>query len=271
MYTGRLVFAQIMGHLPWHVFNRCVSRYHGDRYVKAFTCADQYRCMAFAQLTYRNSLRDIETCLRAQGAKLYHIALRGSISRNTLAHANQARDWRIHADFAQHLIHVARSLHAGDTLPGLICDQVVRPCGVNSKNDFPDKLRRIRYRDPQHDKTLVFLTNHFSLPALTIAQLYRSRWQVELFFKWIKQHLRIKAFFGTSANAVKTQIWIAVSVYVTVAILRKRLNIEASLYTMLQILSLTIFEKTPLNQPLDKTELQIPPDDPAKQLILFKY
>ena len=390
MYAGSLVFAQIMGHLPWHVFNRCVSRYGGDRYVKAFTSADQYRCMAFAQLTYRNSLRDIETCLRAQSGKLYHMGIRGGVSRNTLANANQARDWKIHADFAQHLIHVARNAHVDDTLPGLaakdtvyaldsstidlclslfpwarfrrtkgavklhtlldlrgnipafihvsdgklhdvnvldmllpeagsfyvmdrayldferlhhlhlcgaffvlraksntrlrrlssrpvdrttglICDQVVRPSGVHSATDYPDPLRRIRYRDAERDKTLVFLTNNFVLSALTITELYRARWQVELFFKWIKQHLRIKSFFGTSENAVKTQIWIAVSVYVIVAIIRRRLNIEESLHTILQILSLTIFERTPLNQLLDTKAPQLSPGAPCNQLTLFDY
>ena len=390
MYSGSLVFAQIMQHLPWDTFRRCVSRYNGDRYVKAFTCADQYRCMAFAQLTYRSSLRDIEACLRAQSAKLYHMGIRGGVSRNSLANANQARDWRIHADFAQHLIHIARGIHADDALPrldvkdtvyaldsstidlclslfpwarfrktkgavklhtlldlhgnipafihisdgklhdvnvmdmlvpeagafyvmdrayldferlhrlhlcgsffvlraksntklrrlssrpvdrttGLICDQVVRPDGVTSATDFPDRLRRIRYRDPAHDKTLIFLTNNFALPAMTVADIYRSRWQVELFFKWIKQHLRIKSFFGTTENAVKSQIWIAVSVYVTVAIIRKRLNIEESLHTILQILSLTTFEKTPLNQLLETAQHQYPQGDPDKQLNLFNF
>ena len=390
MYSGSLVFAQIMQHLPWDTFRRCVSRYGGDRYVKAFTCADQYRCMAFAQLTYRSSLRDIEACLRAQSGKLYHMGIRGGVSRNNLANANQARDWRIHADFAQHLIHIARGIHADDALPGLdvkdtvyaldsstidlclslfpwarfrktkgavklhtlldlhgnipafihisdgklhdvnvldmlvpeagafcvmdrayldferlhrlhlcgsffvlraksntklrrlssrpvdrttglICDQVVRPDGVNSATDFPDRLRRIRYRDPARDKTLIFLTNNFALPAMTVADIYRSRWQVELFFKWIKQHLRIKSFFGTTENAVKSKIWIAVSVYVTVAIIRKRLNIEESLHTILQILSLTIFEKTPLNQLLETAGHQYSQDDPDKQLNLFDF
>ena len=390
MYSGSLVFAQIMQHLPWDTFRRCVSRYGGDRYVKAFTCADQYRCMAFAQLTYRSSLRDIEACLRAQSGKLYHMGIRGGVSRNNLANANQTRDWRIHADFAQHLIHIARGIHADDALPGLdvkdtvyaldsstidlclslfpwarfrktkgavklhtlldlhgnipafihisdgklhdvnvldmlvpeagafyvmdrayldferlhrlhlcgsffvlraksntklrrlssrpvdrttglICDQVVRPDGVNSATDFPDRLRRIRYRDPARDKTLIFLTNNFALPAMTVADIYRSRWQVELFFKWIKQHLRIKSFFGTTENAVKSQIWIAVSVYVTVAIIRKRLNIEESLHTILQILSLTIFEKTPLNQLLETAGHQYSQDDPDKQLNLFNF
>ena len=326
-----------------------MTRYHGNRKVKSFTCADQYRCMAFAQLTYRSSLRDIEACLRVHPTKLYHMGIRSRVSRNTLAHANAVREWQIYADFAQHLIHAARNLHVDDHLPGLdlgstiyaldsstidlclslfpwapfrrtkaavklhtlldlhgnipafihisdgklhdvnvldmllpeagafyvmdrayldferlhhlhhrgsffvlraksntklrrlysrpvdrttglICDQVVRPSGVHSATDYPDQLRRIRYRDPERDKTLVFLTNNFVLPALTITELYRARWQVELFFKWIKQHLRIKSFFGTSENAVKTQIWIAVSLYVLVAIMRKRLKLEQSLY-----------------------------------------
>ena len=390
MYSGSLVFAQIMGHLPWHVFNRCVSRYGGDRYVKAFTCADQFRCMAFAQLTYRGSLRDIETRLRAQSGKLWHMGVRGGVSRNTLANANRARDWRIHADFAQHPVHLARDTHAGDALPvpdvrdalyaldpstidlclsmfpwarfrrkkgavklhtlldlhgnipafihisdgklhdvnvldllvpeagsfhvmdrayldfrrlhdlhrcgsflvlraksntrlrrlssrpvdrstGIVCDQVARPDGVNSRTDFPDRLRRIRYRDPERGRALVFLTNNFVLPPMTVADIHRSRWQVELFFKWIKQHLRIKPFYGTSENAVKSQIWIAVSVYVIVATIRKRPGIEESLHTILQILSLTIFEKTPLNQLLDTDEQQIQPDGEDKQLNLFDY
>ena len=389
MYSGKLVFAQIMDHLPWHSFRRCVARYNGNRKIKSFTCADQYRCMAFAQLTYRASLRDIETCLRVQPTKLYHMGIRGRVSRNTLANANAVREWQIYADFAQHLIHIARNLYADDNtlgldldntvyaldsstidlclslfpwapfrktkgavklhtlldlhghipafihisdgklhdvnvmdmlMPeagafyimdrayldfsrlhhlhhsgsffvlraksntklrrlysrpvdrtrGLICDQVVRPSGVNSATDYPDKLRRIRYRDAERDKTLVFLTNNFVLPALTIAELYRVRWHIELFFKWIKQHLRIKSFFGTSENAVKTQIWIAVSVYVLVAIIRKRLKLEQSLYTILQILSLTVFEKTPLYQLFDPEDLQIGQLDHPNQLNLFR-
>ena len=364
MYTGRLVFSQVMDHLPWHTFRRCVERYGGNRKVKWFGCADQYRCMAFAQITYRESLRDIETCLRAQSAKLYHMGIGGGISRNTLANANQVRDWRIHADFAQRLIHTARRLyrdedlgleldntvyaldsstidlcltlfpwadfrktkaavklhtlldlrgsipafihisdgklhdvkvmdlllpeagafyvmdrayldfarlhalhqacsffvlraksntqfrrfysHPADRSSGVICDQTIVLTGVTTATSYPDKLRRIKFHDGERGKTLVFLTNNFTLPALTIAELYRSRWQVELFFKWIKQHLRIKAFFGTSENAVKTQIWIAVSVYVMVAIIRQRLRLETSLYTILQILSLTVFERMPL-------------------------
>lgn len=339
MHLGKLVFAQVMDHLPWHRFRRCVARYEGNYKTTRFRCLDQFLCMAFAQLTYRESLRDIEACLRAQQHKLYHMGIRAPVSRSTLADANERRDWRIYADFAQALIAIARRLYADDDLgvslqetvyaldsttidlclsvfpwahfqatkgaiklhtlldlrgaipsfihitdgkgsdyraldvllpepgaiyvmdrgyldfgrlcrinraaayfiirgrdntrvrrlysrpvdrvSGLICDQTVVPDGQYSGATYPDKLRRIKYRDPESDKTLVFLTNNFLLPALTIARLYRYRWQVELFFKWIKQHLRIKAFYGTSENAVRTQIWIAVSVYVAVAIVKK--------------------------------------------------
>ncbi len=366
MYTGRLVFSQVMDHLPWHVFRRCVECYHGNRKVKSFSCLDQYRCMAFAQITYRESLRDIETCLRAQSRKLYHMGIGGGISRNTLANANQVRDWRIYADFAQRLIHTARRLYADEDLgleldntvyaldsstidlcltlfpwadfrrtkaavklhtlldlrgsipsfihisdgklhdvnvmdllipeagafyvmdrayvdfarlyalhlacaffvvraksntqvrrlyshsaegaAGVICDQTIVLTGVTTPDSYPEKLRRIKFHDAERDKTLVFLTNNFSRPALTIAELYRSRWRVELFFKWIKHHLRIKSFFGTSENAVKTQIWIAISVYVLIAIIKKRLHLDASLYTILQILSVTAFERMTLEQ-----------------------
>jgi len=372
MNTGKTIFSQVIDHLPPHTLRHCVQRYRGHYKVKSFSCLDQYLCMAFAQLTYRESLRDIEACLRAQGAKLYHMGFRGRVSRNTLANANEKRDWRIYADFAQALISIARRLYAQDpfaveldhtvyaldattidlclsvfpwapfqrskaaiklhtlldlrgniptfihitdgrwydvkvldeiipepgafyimdrgfidfarlhrltqcaaffviraksnfqfrrlysrpvdTASGLRCDQTVVTTGVRSTTNYPDKLRRITYRDPETGKALTFLTNNFALPALTIARLYKCRWQVELFFKWIKQHLRIKRFFGTSENAVKTQIWIAVSVYLLVAILKKRLNLEASLYTILQILSVTAFEKTPLIQMLSKTE-----------------
>ena len=225
MYTGNLIFSQVMAHLPMHTFRRCVQRYRGHHKVKTFTCLDQFLCLAFAQLTYRESLRDIEACLRAQHHKLYHMGIRGGISRNTLAHANQTRDWRIYADFAQSLIHTARQL--------------------------------------------VFLTNNFALPAHTITQLYRCCWQVELFFKWIKQHLRIKAFYGTSENAVKTQIWTAVAVYVLVAIIKKRLNINLSLYTMLQILSVSVFEKMPLVQILTNNDYNMKQTNITNQLILF--
>lgn len=386
MNTGKLVFAQVMSHLPLTTFRRCVARYRGEHKVKHFSCLDQYLCMAFAQLTYRESLRDIEACLRSQAAKLYHMGFRSTVARNTLANANAVRDWRIHADFAQSLIGIARRLYAKDpfgvdlantvyaldattidlclsvfpwapfrttkaavrmhtlldlrgNIPsfihisdgkwhevnifdmlvpepgafyvmdrgyidfdqlhrlhqagsffviraksnlrfkrryslesdranGLICDQIGTLTGFYSAKGYPAPLRRIRIKD-ETGKTLVFLTNHTELPARTIADLYRCRWQVELFFKWIKQHLRIKAFFGTSENAVKSQIWIAVSVYVLVAIVKKRLNLSASLYEILQILSLTMFERIPLDQLLAR----IPPAPDqlldANQLILF--
>jgi hypothetical protein len=387
MYTDSLIFSQVMEHLPMHTFRRCVQRYRGNHKIKSFSCLDQFRCMAFAQLTYRESLRDIEACLRAQQNKLYHMGIRGGISRNTLANANKTRDWRIYADFAQALIHIARKLyvddefgveldntvyaldattidlclsvfpwakfrttkgavklhtlmdlrgniptfihvsdgklhdvnvldllvpeagafyvmdrgyldfarlyslflssaffvirgksnlqcrrlysHPVDKQSGLKCDQTVMLTGFYAAKDYPDKLRRIKYYDEQIDKTFVFLTNNFSLPALTIADLYRCRWQVELFFKWIKQHLRIKSFFGTTENAVKTQIWIAVSVYVLVAIIKKRLHLDASLYTILQILSVTIFEKMPLNQVLSGSDYTMKQLAPPNQLILF--
>ena len=369
MNTGKLVFAQVTGHLPLTTFRRCVARYGGSHKVKSFSCLDQYLCMAFAQLTYRESLRNIEACLRAQQTKLYHMGIKSRVSRSTLADANESRDWRIYADFAQSLIGIARRLYAtepfgvdlNDTvyaldasidlclsvfpwapfrstkaaiklhtlldlrgsipsflhisdgklhdvnvldllLPepgafyvmdrgyidfdrlyqlheakcffvtraksnlkaqrryshpidrstGLICDQTIVLTGFYSKQDFDTPLRRVRFKDPITGKCLVFLTNNFALPALTITELYRCRWQVELFFKWIKQHLRIKVFYGTTENAVKTQIWIAVSVYVLVAIIRKRLNLSASLYEILQILSLTMFERIPLDQLLNK-------------------
>ena len=366
MNLGKTLFAQLMDFLPWKTFHRIVDRHHGDRYVKSMTCAEQFRVMAFAQLTYRESLRDIEVCLSAQSAKLYHMGLRQEIKRSTLADANEARDWRIHAAFAEHLIAHARKLYIDDSIgfelantayaldsttidlclsvfpwapfrttkaavkmhtlldlrgniptfihisdgklhdvnvldvlvpeagaiyvmdrgyvdferlhamhqasaffvtraksntrlrrvysaqvdrdTGIICDQTVALVGYYSRRDYPVHLRRIRFKDPESGKTLVFLTNNFALPAQTICALYKARWQVELFFKWIKQHLRIKKFYGTSENAVKSQIWIAVSVYVLVAIVKKRLNLDASLYTLLQILSVTLFEKMPLQQ-----------------------
>jgi hypothetical protein len=376
-----------MDHLPAHTLRRCVQRYQGHYKVKQFSCIDQYRCMAFAQLTYRESLRDIEVCLRAQQSKLYHMGIRATVARSTLADANRVRDWRIYADFAQALIHTARRLYAKDEfgvelnhtvyaldsttidlclslfpwahfqrthgavklhtlldlrgpipafihitdgkvhdvnvldllLPeagafyimdrgyihlqrlytlhqakaffvirarhntqcrrlysrpvdkaaGLLCDQTVMLTGVTTRNTYPEQLRRIKYRDPDTGNTLVFLTNHFTLPALTIAQLYRCRWQVELFFKWIKQHLRIKAFYGTSENAVRSQIWIAISVYVLVAIIKKRLNIPHPLYTILQILSLTVFERMPLQQVLTDGDYTLHDLDSDKQLNLF--
>jgi len=387
MYAGQLVFAQLMEHLPWQTFRRIVERYGGDHRVRDFSCANQFRCMAFAQLTYRDSLRDIVTCLRAQSAKLYHLGIRGVVAKSTLADANESRDWRIHAEVAQHLIRTARRLYvdesfgvelkntvyaldattidlcltlfpwapfrsakaaiklhtlldlrgnipsfihisdgklhdvnvldqllpepgafyvmdrgyldferlhrvhlagaffvtraksnlkakrrysrAVDRSTGLVCDQTITLTVFYSKVGYPEPLRRIRFKTDK-GKTLVFLTNNFELPAITITELYRCRWQVELFFKWIKQHLRIKSFFGTSENAVKTQVWIAVSVYVLVAIVRKRLALESSLYETLQILSLTMFETTPLHQ-----LLTLAPPDPISssspnQLNLFE-
>lgn len=372
-----------------HTFRRCVRRYGGNHRVRSFTCLDQYLCMAFAQLTYREGLRDIEACLRAQQNKLYHMGIRAKVSRATLADANEVRDWRIFADFAQALIAIARRLYAEDdfgldlahtvyaldsstidlclslfawahfkktkaavklhtlldlrgAIPsfirisdgklhdvlvldelipepgafyvmdrgyldfarlyvlnrcaayfvirarsntrfrrlyshpvdkatGLRCDQTILLDGVYSGLTYPDKLRRIKVHDPKTAKTFVFLTNNFALPAATIADLYRCRWKVELFFKWIKQHLRIKAFFGTSQNAVRSQIWIAVSVYLLVAIIKKRLRIEASLYTILQVLSLTVFEKTPLTQMLNKSEYTTQNHQDHNQLNMFGF
>jgi Domain of unknown function (DUF4372)/Transposase DDE domain len=387
MPEGHYVFAQVMQHLPLTTFRRCIERYDGERKVKRFSCLDQYLSLAFAQLTWRESLRDIEACLRAQSAKLYHLGFRSTIARNTLANANAVRDWRIYADFAQHLIGIARRLYADDPLTlelddtvyaldsttidlclsvfpwapfqstkaavklhtlldlrgniptfifisdgkmhdvnildqllpeagafyvmdrgyvdferlarlddagsffvtraksnlkarrrysrpvdratGLRCDQTVVLTGFKSRQGFRRPLRRIKFTDPQSGKRLVFLTNNFALDALTIAKLYKCRWQVELFFKWIKQHLRIKAFFGTSENAVKSQIWIAVSVYVLVAIVKKRLALPASLYEMLQILSLTLFEKTPINGLFDAYDHKKSPHADPNQLNLF--
>jgi hypothetical protein len=376
-----------MEHLPLHIFHQCVDRYDGNFKVKEFTCLDQYLCMTFAQLTYRESLRDIEACLRAQKSKLYHMGIRSSVSRNNLANANKVRDWRIYADLAYSLIQTARTLYVNDSFglelentvyaldattidlclsmfpwanfrknkgaiklhtlldlrgsiptfihisdgklhevntldivpleagafyimdrgyldferlytiaqacaffviraksnlkcrrvysqpvdkaTGLICDQSVLLTGFYQSKDYPEKLRRVKYHDAETDKTLVFLTNNFTLPAMTIAELYRCRWQVELFFRWIKQNLRIKTFYGTSENAVKAQIWIAVSVYVLVAIMKKRLKIEASLYTILQVLSVTIFERMPLLQALTDLEYRNEIDETNNQLFLF--
>src|SRR5271156_6622857 len=371
MNTGKTLFSQLMDCLPWSTFTRIVARYHGDHSVQTFPCTEQYRAMAFAQLTYRESLRDIEACLSAQPAKLYHMGFRGPIRRSTLADANETRDWRIYAEFAQRLIAQARRLYVGETLlvdlketvyaldsttidlclslfpwahfrstkaavkmhtlldlrgnipsfihvsdgkmhdvhaldmilpeagaiyvmdrgyvdfarlyglheagaffvtraksnldahrvysattdrtTGVIADQTIALDGHYTRRDYPAHLRRVRFRDPQTGKTLVFLTNLTAQPALTICDLYKSRWQVELFFKWIKQHLRIKAFYGTSENAVKTQIWIAVSVYVLVAIVRKRLGLDASLYTLMQVFSVTEFEKASIESVILQT------------------
>ena len=369
MYVGKTLFAQIMDFLPWKTFHRIVARHGGDRRVRTLTCAEHFRILAFAQLTYRESLRDIEACLSAQAAKLYHMGIREAVSRSTLADANELRDWHIYAEFAHRLIGQARQLYAQEDLgldlantvyaldsttidlcltvfpwanfratkaavkmhtlldlrgsipsfihisdgkmhdtkaldllipeagaiyvmdrgyvdfarlhilhqagaffvtraksnldshriysaktdrsQGLICDQIIALNGFYTQKNYPEHLRRIRFKDPDTGKTLVFLTNNFTLPAATICALYKSRWQVELFFKWVKQHLRIKRFYGTSENAVKSQIWIAVSVYVLVAIVKKHLNLGVSLYTLLQILSVTLFEKVPLQQALD--------------------
>ncbi len=387
MYSGPLVFTQVMDFMPLKTFQRCVERYQGNFSVKHFTCLDQFRIMAFAQLTYRESLRDIEACLRAQNNKLYHMGIRSKVSRSTLAEANEMRDWRIYADFAHHLIGIARKLyqkeplavelqntvyaldattidlclsifpwarfretkgavrlhtlldlrgnipsfihisdgklhevnvldmipleagafyimdrgfldfsrlhavtrasaffviraksnlkcrrlysHPVDKSTGVVCDQSILLTVPKSAGDYPDKLRRVRYYDAETDKTLVFLTNNFLLPAITIAQLYKQRWQVELFFKWIKQNLRIKSFYGTSENAVKTQIWIAVSVYLIVAIIKKRLNIQESLYTILQVLSVSLFERTSMFQLLTFYDYTNDMDKNLNQLNLF--
>ena len=389
MNSGKTLFAQLMDFLPWSSFTRIVARYGGDSRVRTLTCAEQYRAMAFAQLTYRESLRDIETCLSVQASKLYHMGLREPVRRSTLADANETRDWRIYADLAQRLIAQARKLytqedlgldlgntvyaldsttidlclsvfpwahfrtakaavkmhtlldlrgnipsfihvsdgkladvHALDLLlpepgaiyvmdrgyvdfarlhalhragaffvtraksnmdahrvysapadrtTGIVCDQSIALDGHYSSQHYPEHLRRVRFKDVETGKTLVFLTNHFDLPALTIAALYKNRWQVELFFKWIKQHLRIKQFYGTSENAVKTQIWIAVSVYVLVAIVKKRLDLDASLYTLLQIFSVTLFEKIDIKQALTVEPYKPDTSQITNQLNLFTF
>lgn len=388
MYTGKTVFSQIIDFLPMYEFRKCVKRYRGNYKLKSFSCLDQFLCMAFAQITYRESLRDIEACLRSMQNKLYHMGIRGGVSRNNLAHANENRDWRIYADFAQVLIHQARNLYVDDdfgveldqtvyaldtttidlclslfpwakfqkrkggiklhtaldlrgSIPifikitdarvydlcildelipepgsfyimdrgfldferlytlnqlrayfvirsrsnvkfrriyshpvdkstGLRCNQTIALTGVDTPKYYPEKLRRVRFFDRENNNHLIFLTNNFILPAYTIAQLYKCRWQIELFFKWIKQHLRIKSFYGTSENAVKTQIWIAISVYLLVAIIKKLLNLEMSLYTFLQILSVTAFEKVPILQVLRAFSDTEQPDDTCKQLKLFE-
>ena len=387
MYQGRTVFSQVLDFLPMHKLRRCVDRYNGNKGVRTFTCLDQYMCMAFAQLTYRESLRDIECCLRAMNEKLYHMGIKGNISRSTLADANENRDWRIYSEFALHLIDQARQLYANedfglelketvyaldastidlclsvfpwasfrttkagvklhalldlrgnipsfiditdanvhdvnildrlipepgsiyimdrayldferlyhmhqcaaffvirkktntsfrrlyssdvDRTTGVICDQIIALSGFYSRKAFPDKLRRVKYFDSDTGKRLNFFTNQFAFSAMTIADLYRCRWQVEIFFKWIKQHLRIKSFYGTSENAVKTQIWIAISVYVLVAIMKKRMQIDMSLYTILQILSITLFEKKPLLQVLTESDYKNQIATEHNQLKLF--
>ena len=389
MYTGQMIFSQLMDFLPKHEFDKCVRRYQGNYRMRKFSCLDQFRCMAFAQLTYRESLRDIETCLRAVQPKLYHVGIRGKVSRSTLADANETRDWRIYADFAQVLIGMARKLYAEDdfglalqqtayaldsttidlclslfpwarfrrrkgavkvhtlmdlrgSIPcfihvtagnihdlnildellfepgsfyimdrgyidfgrlyalaqslaffvvraksnldysrrtsrqvdkstGLRSDQTIILKGPKTSQAYPEPLRRISYLDTDTQKRFVFLTNNFTLPALTIPQLYKCRWRVELFFKWIKQYLRIKAFYGTSQNAVKTQIWIAISVYLLVAILKKELDIDRSLGQILQILSITLFEKVYIDQVLTSFDLQNESSASCNQLILFDF
>ncbi|MFZ5863014.1 MAG: IS4 family transposase [Nitrospirota bacterium] len=387
MYTGKTLFAQLMDFLPWSTFARIVTRYGGDQRIRTFPCTEHFRILAFAQLTYRESLRDIEACLGAQAAKLYHMGIRSPVKRATLADANERRDWRLYAEFAQRLITQARILYAtedlgldvsntvyaldsttidlclalfpwapfratkaavklhtlldlrgaipsfihisdgklhdvnaldllipepaaiyvmdrgyldferlftlhqagaffvtraksntdfrriysapSDRAHGIVCDQTIALSGFYSHQHCPIHLRRIRFKDPETGKTLVFLTNLFAPPAATICALYKARWQVELFFKWIKQHLRIKKFLGTSENAVKTQIWTAVSVYVLVAIVKKRLNLDVSLYTLLQILSVTLFEKIPLNKDLFNAQHNLEDDALCNQLNLF--
>lgn len=389
MNQGRTVFSQLISFLPDREFRRCVERYQGDIRLRGFSCWDQYLAMAFAQLTYRESLRDIEACLRSIQSKLYHLGFRGKVARSTLADANESHDWRIFADFAQVLIGIARPLHARDPMgvdlqqslyaldsttidlclslfpwarfrrrkaavkmhtlldlhgniptfirvtsgdvhdvnlldeimpeagafyvmdrgyidfqrlfvftlssaffvvrtksnvllerrysrpvdksTGVRSDQTVILASFESASVYPDALRRVSFFDAETNKRLKFLTNNFTLPALTIAQIYKCRWQVELFFKWIKQHLRIKAFYGTSENAVKTQIWIAVSVYVLVAIVRKRLELNASLYQILQILSVTLFEKTPILCALQAIDEDANFAENVNQLILFEF
>lgn len=387
MYAGKTLFAQVMDFLPWSTFARLVGQYAGDHRTRRFSCAEQFRAMAFAQLTYRESLRDIEACLSAQSAKRYHLGFRSTVARSTLADANENRDWRLYAEFAQRLIAQARRLYAEESLAvelsntvyaldsttidlclsmfpwaryrgstgavkvhtlldlrgaipsfirvsrgnvndvnaldwftpeagafyvmdrgycdfarlytlkqagaffvtrakknldaqrlsssasdrnaGVICDQRVALRGELSQHRYPEPLRRIRFNDPGTGKRLVFLTNQMTLPALTICALYKSRWQIELFFKWVKQHLRIKRFYGTSQNAVKTQIWIAVTIYVLVAIIKKRLNLEASLHTLLQILSVSIFEKMPLAEALSNNDYPFSEGEARNQMNLF--
>jgi hypothetical protein len=389
MYAGKTVFSQLMDCLPWSTFTRLVARYRGDFSIQTLPCAEQYRAMAFAQLTYRESLRDIEACLSAQPGKLYHMGFHGPVRRSTLADANQTRDWRIYAEFAQRLIAQARRLYVGESLSvdlkesvyaldsttidlclslfpwahfrstkaavkmhtlldlrgnipsfihisdgklhdvhaldmlvpeagaiyvmdrgyvdfgrlyrlhqsgaffvtraksnldahrvysaatdrttGVIADQTITLDGYYTSRDYPVHLRRVRFRDPKTAKTLVFLTNQTALPALTICDLYKSRWQVELFFKWIKQHLRIKQFYGISENAVKTQIWIAVSVYVLAAIVRKRLKLEVSLYTLMQVFSVTVFEKASIESIISQTADSSESVMDDNQLNLFGY
>jgi hypothetical protein len=281
MHQGKLVFAQLMAHLPLSTFRRCVARYDGEHKVKSFSCLDQFYAMAFAQLTFRESLRDIEACLAAQAHRLYHLGFRSPVARNTLANANAVRPWRIYADLAQQLIGIARFfvIRAKRNLrfkrrysqpvdrvgTRVLCDQIGTLEIYYSRQGYPSAVRRVVSRDEEGQR-VAFLTNNTSLAPQTIGELYRLRWQVELFFKWIKQHLRIKAFFGTSENAVKTQIWIAVATYVLIAIVKKRAMLPHSLYELLQILSLTMFETAPTNQLLAPPP---PPPDDDHQLVLL--
>ncbi len=387
MYQGKLVFAQIMSYLPKYEFNKCVSRYRGNHKVKNFSCWNQFLCMAFAQLTFRESLREIITCLRAMQNKLFHMGFRSNISKSTLSRANEKRDWRIYADFAQVLIYNARELYSDDNFladldetvyaldsstidlclslfpwasfrkrkgaiklhtlldlrgnipsfikitdgklhdvnildelipepgsfyvmdrgyldfvrlyifqqfnsffiiraksnfqfsrlyshqvdksTGLICDQTIVVTGFYTSKDYPDKLRRIKFHDIENDKTFVFLTNNFNLPALTIAELYKCRWQIELFFKWIKQHLKIKSFYGTSENAVKTQIWIAITIYLLVSIVKKQAGISLPIYTLLQIISVSVFEQVHILQLVRNQVYKNETSQSCKQLNLF--
>ena len=316
MNVGKTLFAQVMEFVPWKTFGRIIEPHKGDAGVRTLDCADLFRIMAFAQLTWRESLRDIEVCLTSNQTKLFHMGLKAAPARSTLADALNQRDWRIYHALAQRLIVRARAQHAQDSVleldasvyvdferlyamhqagaffvtrakagmdarrlysaptdrgSGVICDQRVMLNGFYSAKNYPEHLRRIRFKDPESGKTLVFLTNNTTLPALTISALYKSRWQVELFFKWIKQHLRIKRFLGTSENAVKTQIWCAVSTCVLIAIVKKKLHLDASLYTCLQILSVSVFEKTEVSCVLQPDQSQ--PDSPIadNQLILFNF
>jgi hypothetical protein len=266
MHGGKTLFAQVMEFVPWTSFARIVHRYSGNVGARTLSCAEQFRAMAFAQLTWRESLRDIEVSLSANATKLYAMGFRSAVKRSTLADANESRDCR-YLDFARlYTPHQAgaffvtrakspmdaRRVYSASTVrtTGVLCDQRVMLNGHYSAKKYPEYLRRIRFKDPESGKTLVFLTNNTALPALTICALYKSRWQVELFFKWIKQHLRIKHFLGNSENAVKPQVWCAVAAYVLIAIAKKQLHLDASLYTLLQIISVTIFEKMPLQQAL---------------------